>query len=75
VSVPEQMTRHPGLWVTEFANIGVFLGIVWNMTQKPGTGEAIAAIVIGYAVGAILAIRLMRAPAPEAGDAVTEPVA
>jgi hypothetical protein len=68
-----RMTRHPGLWVTEFANIGVFLGIVWNMTQKPGTGEAIAAIVGGYAVGAILAIWLMRAPS-EAGDVVTEPV-
>ena len=70
-----QMTRHPGLWVTEFANIGVFLGIVWNMTQKPGTGESIAAIVVGYAVGAIVASRLRRAPAPEAGEVVTEPSA
>jgi prolipoprotein diacylglyceryltransferase len=70
-----RMTRHPGLWLTEFANIGVFLGIVWNMTQKPGTGESIAAVVIGYAVGAIVATRLMRAPAPEAGDVVTRPAA
>lgn len=70
-----RMTRHPGLWITEFANIGVFLGIVWNMTEKPGTGEAIAAIVVGYAVGALLAMRLRRAPATEAGEAVTEPAA
>jgi hypothetical protein len=68
-----RMTRHPGLWVTEFANIGVFFGIVWNMTQKPGTGEAIAAIAGGYAVGAIVAIWLTRAPATEMAEAVTEP--
>ena len=70
-----RMTRHPGLWVTEFANVGVFFGIVWNMTQKPGTGEAIAAIAGGYAVGAILAFLLTRAPVAEAPDAVTEPAA
>jgi hypothetical protein len=70
-----RMTRHPGLWVTEFANVGVFFGIVWNMTQKPGTGEAIAAIAGGYAVGAILALLLTRAPAAEAPEAVTEPAA
>jgi hypothetical protein len=67
------MTLHPGLWVAEYANIGVFFGIVWNMTQKPGTGEAIAAIVGGYVVGAIVAMWLRRAPATEAGEAVTEP--
>jgi hypothetical protein len=67
------MTRHPGLWVTEFANIGVFFGIVWNMTQKPGTGEAIAAIVGGYLVGAIVATWLARAPATEVPETVTEP--
>jgi hypothetical protein len=68
-----RMTLHPGLWVAEYANIGVFFGIVWNMTQKPGTGEAIAAIVGGYVVGAIVAMWLRRAPATEAGEAVTEP--
>jgi hypothetical protein len=70
-----RMTRHPGLWVTEFANTGVFFGIVWNMTQKPGTGEAIAAIVGGYVVGAIVAIWLTRAPATEVPETVTEPAA
>ena len=64
------MTRHPGLWVTEFTNIGMVLGIMWNMTQKPGTTEAIVAIVIGYAVGAGLALRATRSPAKE-----TPPVA
>jgi len=69
-----RMTRHPGLWVVEFTNIGVVLGIVWNMTQKPGTGEAIAAVVIGYAVGALVATWLRRAPT-ELPEAVTEPAA
>jgi hypothetical protein len=69
-----KMTRHPGLWITEFANIGVFLGIVWNMTQKPGTGEAIAAIAGGYVVGTIVAMRLMRARSADLA-AATEPAA
>ena len=69
-----RMTRYPGLWVTEFANLGVVFGIVWNMTQKPGTGTAIAAIVIGYAVGAALAMQFTRTPAP-AAEAAGEPAA
>jgi hypothetical protein len=60
-----RMTRHPGLWVAEFSNIGLVLGVVWNMTQKPGTGSAIAAVVIGYAVGVALGMRFTKAP-PEA---------
>ena len=65
-----RMTRHPGLWVTEFTNIGTVLAIMWNMTQKPGTTEAILAIVIGYALGLGLALRAIRSPAKE-----TPPVA
>ena len=65
-----RMTRHPGMWVTEFANVGMVLAIMWNMTQKPGTGESILAIVVGYAVGLALALRATRAPAKE-----TPPVA
>ena len=65
-----RMTRHPGLWVTEFTNIGMVLGIMWNMTQKPGTTEAILAIVIGYGLGAGLALRAISSPAKE-----TPPVA
>jgi hypothetical protein len=69
-----RMTRHPGLWVAELSNIGVVLGVVWCMTQKPGTASAIAAVVGGYAVGAVLAVRFMKAPAAEL-TAVTEPAA
>jgi len=69
-----RMTRHPGLWITEFANLGVVFGIVWDMTQKPGIAGAIAAIVGGYAVGAIVALRLMKAPTGELA-AATEPAA
>jgi hypothetical protein len=66
------MTRHPGLWVSEFSNIGVVLGVVWDMTQKPGLGEAIAAVVVGYAVGAALALPFTRAAAEEL-EAAREP--
>ena len=67
-----RMTRHPGLWVSEFSNIGVVLGVVWDMTQKPGLGEAIAAVVVGYAVGAALALPFTRAAAEEL-EAAREP--
>jgi hypothetical protein len=57
------MTRDTALWIITFANPGIVLGIMWNMTQKPGTVEAIAAVVIGYAVGAALAFPFTRADA------------
>jgi hypothetical protein len=60
-----RMTRHPGLWVSEFSNLGVVFGIVWAMTQKPGTASAIAAVLGGYAVGALAALPFTRAPAEE----------
>jgi hypothetical protein len=66
-----RMARHPGLWVAEFSNLGVVFGIVWDMTQKPGTASAIAAVVGGYLVGAAVALPFTRlseeelAPAPE----------
>ena len=65
-----RMTRHPGLWVTEFTNLGLVLAIVWNMTEKPGVWASIAALVGGYAVGVALALPFTRtqqaelAPAP-----------
>ena len=71
-STARRMTRHPGLWVTEFANFGVVLGIVWNMTQKPGVGGAVAAVVGGYAVGTAVALWASRAPRDELA-AATEP--
>jgi uncharacterized membrane-anchored protein YitT (DUF2179 family) len=69
-----QMTRHPGLWVVEFTQLGLVLGIVWNMTQKPGTASAIAALIGGYAVGVALALRFMKAGAADVTAAV-EPAA
>ena len=69
-----RMTLHPGLWVAELTNIGLVLGIVWNMTQKPGVWSAIAAIAVAYAVGAVLALWLTRAPAEEL-EAAPEPTA
>ena len=55
-----RMALHPGLWVVEFSNIGLVLAIVWNMTEKPGWGGAIAAALVGYAVGAVLALLVTR---------------
>ena len=65
-----RLTRAPGLWVSEFSNIGVVMGVVWNMTQKPGTWSTIAAVVIGYAVGALIAWPFTRPQAVEAAPAV-----
>jgi hypothetical protein len=67
-----RMALHPGLWVVEFANLGIVLGVVWNMTQKPGLGGSIAAVLVGYAVGAALAILCTR-PAQEELGTATEP--
>jgi len=50
------MTRDVPLWIVAFANPTVALGIVWNMTQKPGWVEAIAAVGVTYAIGLALAL-------------------
>jgi hypothetical protein len=60
-----RLALHPGLWVVEFTNIGLVLGVVWNMTQKPGLGESLAAVLVGYAVGAVLALLVTRSPQEE----------
>jgi hypothetical protein len=67
-----RMCLHPGLWVVEFSNLGIVFGVVWNMTLKPGLGESIAALVVGYAVGAALALLITRSPQEELG-AASEP--
>jgi hypothetical protein len=67
-----RMTLHPGLWVVELANLGIVLAIVWNMTEKPGWGGAIASVVVGYAVGAALALLFTRG-AREDAEAASEP--
>ena len=64
-----RMTLHPGLWVVELSNLGLVLAIVWNMTEKPGWGKSIAAALVGYAVGAGLALLASRAPQEELASA------
>ena len=64
-----RMARHPGLWVPDLSNLGVVLGIVWVMTQKSGTGSAIAAVLGGYLVGAAVALPFTRVPAEELAPA------
>jgi hypothetical protein len=67
------MTLHPGLWVVEFSNFGLVFAVVWNMTEKPGWGGSLASVIVGYVVGAVLALLVSRAPkeelaaAPETG--------
>jgi hypothetical protein len=55
-----RMALHPGLWVVEFSNLGLVFGVVWNMTEKPGLGGSLAAVLVGYAVGAVLALAVTR---------------
>ena len=69
-----RMTRHPGLWVVEFTNVALVLGIVWNMTQKPGTASAVVTLVVAYAVAVAAALWSSRARA-DAPVAATEPAA
>ena len=69
-----RMALHPGLWVVEFSNLGVVVGVVWNMTQKPSLGGSIAAVLIGYGVGAGLALLVTRS-AREELEPAAEPAA
>ena len=64
-----RMRLHPGLWVVEFSNLGIVFGVVWNMTLKPGLGESLAAVLVGYAVGAGLALLIARSAQEELGSA------
>jgi hypothetical protein len=69
-----RLARDPILWMVTFANPGIVLGIVWNMVNKPSLGESIVAVVVGYAVGAAVALPFTRGRAIEA-PAVTSPTA
>ena len=64
-----RLALHPGLWVVEFTNIGLVLGVVWNMTEKPGLGESLASVLVGYAFGAALALLVTRSPQEELASA------
>ena len=63
------MTRDRALWGAGMTNEALVLGIVWVMTEKPGWGGAVAALVVAYAVGLAVAFSLTRAPAVEAAAA------
>jgi hypothetical protein len=65
----QRMTLHPGLWVVELSNLGLVLGIVWNMTEKPGLGGSLAGVLVGYAVGAVLALLITRSAREELAPA------
>jgi hypothetical protein len=65
-----KLTCDPALWIVTFGNPGLVLGIVWDMTQKPGTLEAVIAAVIGFALGAAVALQFARVPAAAAAAAV-----
>lgn len=67
-----RLTVDRQLFGAGFSNEGVVLAIVWVMTEKPGWGGAIAALVIAYAVGIAVGIALARKPA-ETADAALEP--
>lgn len=65
-SEARSQTVNPLLWGAAFSNEGLVLAIIWVMTEKPGWGGSIAAIVIGYAVGVAVSMRLARRDAVEA---------
>jgi hypothetical protein len=64
-----RMALHPGLWVVEFSNLGVVFAVVWNMPHMPGLVGSIVALVVGYAVGAALALLVTRSPQEELASA------
>jgi uncharacterized membrane protein YczE len=55
--------------VVEFSNLGLVMGVVWNMTEKPGLGGSLAAVLVGYAVGAVLALLVTRSGQEELATA------
>jgi hypothetical protein len=69
-----RLARHQRLWWAELANFGVVFGVIWNMTHKSGWTEAILAVVIGYAAGALLSFPISK-PAAVATPAPAETAA
>ncbi len=53
-----RLARAPALWFVVCGNPALVLAIVWNMTFKPGTAGAVAALAVGYLVAAVAAVRL-----------------
>lgn len=69
---PRRLARDPRLWIVTLANPAIVFGIAWNMTEKPGTAASIASILVAYAVGAAVAMRMTRMPAAE-GEPAAKP--
>ena len=67
---PRQLARNRPMWIVNFANVGIALGIVWNMTQKPSLGLSILALAVGYAAGAVFALPFTKTAASELEVAV-----
>ena len=62
-----QLAHDRVLWVILLANPGIVLAITWNMTVKPGTAGAIAAILVGYGLGAATALLVTKQPGNQCG--------
>ena len=59
---PRRLARDPVLGLVLLANPGVVVAIVWCMSSKPGMPGAAAALILGYAAGAIAAFVVTRSP-------------
>jgi hypothetical protein len=66
---PRRLARDPVLWLVLLANPGVVLAIVWCMSAKPGMAGSLAALILGYAAGAIAAFAVTRPPAGRPDEA------
>jgi hypothetical protein len=64
-----RLARDPILWGVTFVNPALVFAIAWNMTEKPGTGGAIASLVVAYVVAAVAAWPFTRPAAVKAGPA------
>jgi hypothetical protein len=51
------------------ANPALVLAVVWDMTVKPGTASAAAAVLVAWAVGTVAARPFARTPVPESAPA------
>jgi hypothetical protein len=60
-----KLARDRVLWIILLANPGIVLAITWNMTTKPGAAEAVAAILVGYGLGAATALLVTKQPDKE----------
>lgn len=65
--VPPQLRRlmeEPRAWAATGGSVLGALGVVANMTLKPGWGVAVATVVIGYGIGAVAGRMLVARTSP-----------